>query len=86
MQFHYGVTLPKDGTHAESFLSNKGATRTKETDFALGVKESMPEFQSTFMPTRPRCMVTCAVGKGGGLAVGANHWLQCWGIRLGGLS
>jgi len=83
VQFDAGVNLPGDGTPAESFLGGKGAARTKEPDFALGVMESVPGLQGAFMPSRPKFVLECAVSeRERELAADAKQWLQRSGNQV----
>ncbi|KAF8437316.1 hypothetical protein BGX38DRAFT_1274143 [Terfezia claveryi] len=77
VQLEGGVTLPGDGTPMESFLPGKGAPRTKEADFSLGIKETLPGFIGVFTPSRPVLVMECGVSeRNRDLSADAMQWLQ----------
>lgn len=77
VQLEGGVTLPGDGTPMESFLPGKGAPRTKEADFSLGIKETLPGFIGLFTPSRPVLVMECGVSeRNRDLSSDAKQWLQ----------
>ena len=77
VQLDGGVTLPGKGTPAESFLSGKGAPRTKEADFSLGIQEAIPGLIGTFTPSRPVFVMECSVSeRERDLYADAKQWLH----------
>ena len=72
-----GVTLPGKGTPLESFLPGKGAPRTKEADFSLGIQEAIPGLIGTFTPSRPMFVMECSVSQSErDLYADAKQWLH----------